>query len=142
MSKWPENFIVLGDSVSVFNPYYGQGITSAAIGAKTLNDMLKKEKIEKKFTKKFQKRLAKAMALPWVLGTSEDMRWPTTTGKRPDLITRMVQNYAQKVLRLAPKSTIATKSFLQMMHMVKPPTIIFHPTILLQLIKNSIKRKE
>ena len=142
MSKWPENFIVLGDSVSVFNPYYGQGITSAALGAKTLNDMLKKEKIEKKFTKKFQKRLAKAIELPWVLGTSEDMRWPTTTGKRPDPITRAVQNYAQKVLLLAPKSTIATKSFLQMMHMVKTPTVIFHPTILLQMIENYIKRKK
>ena len=68
---------------------------------------------------------------------------PTTIGKRLDVITRLVQNHAQKVLLLAPKSTLATKSFLQMMHMVKSPAIIFHPVILIQLIANSIwKRNE
>ncbi len=142
MSQWPENFIVLGDAVSVFNPYYGQGITSAALGAKVLDEMLKNSKIEKGFSQKFQKKLAKAVSLPWILGTSEDMRWPTTLGQRSNIITRMVQSHAQKVLLLAPKSTFATKSFLQMMHMVKSPTIIFHPIILLQLILNFIRKRE
>ncbi len=141
MTEWPENFIVLGDAVSVFNPFYGQGITSAALGAKTLDDMLKNNKMEKDFTRKFQKQLAKTVSLPWILGTSEDLRWPTTKGKRPDTITRMVQNHAQKVLLLAPKSTLATKYFLQMMHMIKSPAIIFHPVLLLQLIANSIWKK-
>ena len=142
MSQWPENFIVLGDAVSVFNPYYGQGITSAALGAKVLDEMLKNSKIEKGFSQKFQKKLAKAVSLPWILGTSEDMRWPTTLGQRSNIITRMVQSHAQKVLLLAPKSTHATKSFLQMMHMIKSPTIIFHPIILLQLILNFIRKRE
>ncbi len=141
MTQWPENFIVLGDAVSVFNPFYGQGITSAALGAKTLDDMLKNNKIEQGFTRKFQKKLAKTISLPWILGTSEDLRWPTTKGKRPDTITRMIQNHAQKVLLLAPKSTLATKNFLQMMHMIKSPAIIFHPVLLLQLIANSIWKK-
>lgn len=142
MLSWPKNFIVLGDAVSVFNPFYGQGITSAALGAKTLDEMLKNNKMEKGFTQKFQKRLAKAISIPWILGTSEDLRWPSTIGKKPDTITRLVQNYAQKVLLLAPKSTLATKSFLQMMHMIKSPTIIFHPVILLQLIVYSIWKKD
>jgi flavin-dependent dehydrogenase len=143
MMRWPENFIVLGDAVSVFNPFYGQGITSAALGAKVIEDMLKNNKMKTGFTLKFQKRLAKAVSIPWILGTSEDLRWPTTLGKKPDTITRLVQNHAQKVLLLAPKSALATKSFLQMMHMIKSPAIIFHPVILLQLIANSIwKRNE
>jgi 2-polyprenyl-6-methoxyphenol hydroxylase-like FAD-dependent oxidoreductase len=141
MQRWPENLVVLGDAVSVFNPFYGQGITSAALGAKVLDDMLKNGKMEKGLTRKFQKRLVKTVSLPWILGTSEDLRWPTTVGKRPDAITRLVQNHAQKVLLLGPKSTLATKSFLQMMHMIKSPAIIFHPVILLQLIVNSIWRK-
>jgi len=142
MKQWPENFIVLGDAVSIFNPYYGQGMTSAALGAKVLDDMLKNYKMKNDFTRKFQKRLAKTISLPWILGTSEDMRWPTTVGKRPDTITRMVQNHAQKVLLLSPKSKLATKSFQQMMHMIKSPAIIFHPVILLQLIANSIWKKD
>ena len=141
MSSWPENFIVLGDATSIFNPFYGQGITSAALGAKVLNDMLKNQKIDDHFTKKFQKKLAKTVSLPWVLGTSEDLRWPTTIGEKPDTVTRLVQNHAQRVLLLGPKSKLATKSFLQMMHMIKSPAIIFHPIILLQLITNSVKNE-
>ncbi|MDH3658324.1 MAG: FAD-dependent monooxygenase [Nitrosopumilus sp.] len=141
MPQWPENFIVLGDAVSIFNPYYGQGITSAALGAEALDDMLKNNKMKNDFTRKFQKRLATAVSLPWILGTSEDLRWPTTVGKRPNTITRMVQNHAQKVLLLSPKSTLAAKSFQQMMHMIKSPAIIFHPVILLQLIVNFIWKR-
>ena len=115
MSRWPENFIVLGDAVAVFNPFYGQGITSAALGVKELDNMLRNQNFDENFTKKFQKRLAKTISLPWILGTSEDLRWPSTVGKRPDAVTRLVQNHAQKVLLLGPKSKIATKSFLQMM---------------------------
>ena len=142
MERWPENFIVLGDAVSIFNPYYGQGITSAALGTKVLDDMLKDDKIKKDFTKKFQKRLAKTVSLPWILGTSEDLRWSTTMGKRPNTITRIVQNHAQKVLLLSPKSTLAAKSFQQMMHMIRSPAILFHPVILLQLVANFIWKRD
>ena len=122
---------------------FAQGITSAALGVKELDNMLRNQNFDENFAKKFQKRLAKTISLPWILGTSEDLRWPTTVGKRPDAVTRLVQNHAQKVLLLGPKSKIATKSFLQMMHMIKSPAIIFHPTILVQLIVNSIwKRNE
>ena len=143
MPSWPENFLVLGDAVAVFNPYYGQGITSAALGVKVLDKMLKNQDFDNNFTRKFQKTLAKTISLPWILGTSEDLRWPTTMGKRPNAITRMVQNHAQKVMLLGPKSKLATKSFLQMMHMIRSPSIIFHPVILLQLFVNSNwKRRE
>ena len=142
MEKWPENFIVLGDAVSIFNPYYGQGITSAALGANALEDMLRNNNTKNEFTRKFQKKLAKIVSLPWILGTSEDLRWPTTLGKKPNSITRIVQDHAQKVLLLSPKSTLAAKSFQQMMHMIRSPAILFHPVILLQLITNSIWKKK
>lgn len=141
LNLWPENFIVLGDAVYVFNPFYGQGITSAALGAKELDDVLANGKLDPDFTKKFQKRLAKVISLPWVLGTSEDLRWPTTVGDKPNTITKMVQNHAQKVLLLAPNSNLATKSFLEMMHMIKSPGVIYHPLILLQLIANRFRKK-
>ena len=140
MSRWPDNFIVLGDAVAVFNPFYGQGITSAALGVKVLDGMLGKQGLDKSFTKKFQKRLAKAVSLPWILGTSEDLRWPTTVGKKPNMMTKLVQNHAQRVLLLGPKSKLATESFLRMMHMISSPAIIFHPIILLQMVANYVKR--
>ena len=66
----PENFIAFGDSVSAFNPFYGQGITIAAIGATLLNKSLRdlRRKPTKDligFAKEFQKRIAKVNSFPW-----------------------------------------------------------------------------
>ena len=41
MNSWPENFISYGDSVCSFNPFYGQGITVACIGATSLDETLR-----------------------------------------------------------------------------------------------------
>ena len=147
MKNGPENFIAFGDSVSAFNPFYGQGITTAAIGATILNKSLRdfRRKRERKptkdligFAKEFQKRIAKVNSFPWLLGTSEDLRWPTTEGQSPNLFTRLIQNYSNHVMLLGPKSHIATKSFFEMMHMVKFPLVLFHPKIILDMILTKI----
>ena len=54
MKNGPENFIAFGDSVSAFNPFYGQGITTATIGATILNKSLRdfRRKRERKPTEK------------------------------------------------------------------------------------------
>jgi len=130
-----------------FNPSYGQGITTAAIGATILNKTLRdfRRKQESKptkdligFAKEFQKRIAKVNSFPWLLGTSEDLRWPTTDGQSPNLFTRLIQKYSNHVMLLGPKSHIATKSFFEMMHMVKSPLVLFHPKIILDMILTKI----
>ena len=77
--------------------------------------------------------------LPWLLGTSEDFRWSTTEGIRPDLITRLLQKYFHRVLLLTPKSKIATKSFFEIMHMIRSPLIVFHPLILFHVLIDTFK---
>ena len=143
MKNGPENFIAFGDSVSAFNPFYGQGITTSAIGATILNKSLHdfRRKRERKptkdligFAKEFQKRIAKVNSFPWLLGTSEDLRWPTTEGQSPNFVTRLIQKYSNHVMLLGPKSHIATKSFFEMMHMVKSPLVLFHPKIILDMM--------
>ena len=39
----PENFLLLGDAVCAFNPVYGQGMTTAALGAMTLQKCLREQ---------------------------------------------------------------------------------------------------
>ncbi|MGB7954607.1 MAG: hypothetical protein WCF23_11560 [Candidatus Nitrosopolaris sp.] len=143
MKNWPENFIAFGDSVSAFNPFYAQGITTAAVGSTILNKSLYdfKQKRKRKstkdlmgFAKEFQKRIAKVNSFPWMLGTSEDLRWPTTEGPSPNFVTRLMQKYSNHVMLLGPKSRIATKSFFEMMHMVRSPLVLFHPKIILDIL--------
>jgi flavin-dependent dehydrogenase len=144
MKMWPENLVILGDSVSSFNPFYGQGITVACIEAVTLDNTLREYKKRNKsllgFSSIFQKKVSKINNLPWLLGTSEDFRWPTTEGIKPGFITRCIQKYSHRVLLLTPKSKIATKSFLEVMHMLRAPLILFHPFILIHVLIESLKR--
>jgi len=149
MKDWPDGLVAFGDSVSAFNPIYGQGITVAAHGATILDKTL--EGFRKKngpnmngFARTFQKRVAKVNAFPWLLGTSEDFRWSTTEGTKPSLFTRFIQKYSYQVMLLAPKSRTATRLFFEMINMLKPPLILFHPLLVglitLRIVKTILLR--
>ncbi len=144
MKTWPENFVTYGDSVSSFNPFYGQGITVACIEAVTLDKVLRKHKKRNKdllgYSTTFQKKVSKINNLPWLLGTSEDFRWPSTEGIRPRIFTQYMQKYSHRVLLLTPKSKIAAKSFFEVMHMMRSPLILFHPIISLHILIETLKK--
>jgi flavin-dependent dehydrogenase len=143
MNMWPENLVTYGDSVSSFNPFYGQGITVACIEAVTLDKTLREHKKRNRnllgFSTIFQKKISKINTLPWLLGTSEDFRWPSTEGIKPDIFTRYIQKYSHRVLLLTPKSKIAAKSFFEVMHMLRSPLILFHPLILIHIVIETLK---
>jgi 2-polyprenyl-6-methoxyphenol hydroxylase-like FAD-dependent oxidoreductase len=149
IKKWPKNFIVLGDAVSAFNPIYAQGVTVAAIQSKILDNLLREYKInnaeaalKKGFEKKFQGEIAKLNSLPWLLGTSEDLRWSTTeANKKMNPFTKIIQRYSKHVILLTPNSRLATKSFLEMLNMVKSPAVLFHPLLIVQVLAQVIKSK-
>ncbi|HJT10146.1 MAG TPA: 2-polyprenyl-6-methoxyphenol hydroxylase-like oxidoreductase [Candidatus Nitrosotalea sp.] len=130
LSSWPTNFLVIGDAVCTFNPFYGQGMTVAALGGLVLDNCLKKYLSKTNFGNTFQKKLSKINSRPWLLATGEDFRWPTTIGDRPNILVKLIQRYADKVLEITPHSKRATKSFQSMMHMRQTPLSLFHPTIL------------
>lgn len=139
MKKWPDNFIALGDSVCSFNPMYGQGITVAAMCAKILKNHLENNiktnyPIKKGFGQSFQRKVAKVNSFPWLLGTSEDLRWPTSEGPRPNLLTKIMQKYVNDVMLLGPESEIATRSFFAMLHLLRSPLVLFHPLIILHIL--------
>ena len=40
LEQWPEQFVVMGDAACAFNPVYGQGMTTGALEAIELRDVL------------------------------------------------------------------------------------------------------
>ncbi|MEL7234883.1 MAG: FAD-dependent monooxygenase, partial [Chloroflexota bacterium] len=89
MSRMPEGFIVLGDAACAFNPIYGQGMTTAALGAQALDDLLTENGYGEGFSMRFQKELARVVHRPWLMATGEDLRYPETEGASPNLFDRM-----------------------------------------------------
>lgn len=146
LSRLPENFIVLGDAVCAFNPVYGQGITVAALGVLALEQCLKQQQRRSDKTlvglaKRFQKKLAKVNTIPWLMATGDDFRWPNTEGKRPNFMTRLMQLYIDKVMLVATKNKNAEvqKVLVEVLNLLKPPTALFKPFILVEIIKLALK---
>jgi hypothetical protein len=103
MRRWPERFIVLGDAVCAFNPIYGQGMSTAAVAAETLDTCLREQRRRRTvddldgLARRCQRRLARRNADPWMLSTGEDLRYPTT-GARVSAVTRLQYRYLDRVL--------------------------------------------
>jgi 2-polyprenyl-6-methoxyphenol hydroxylase-like FAD-dependent oxidoreductase len=144
LSRLPDGFVLVGDAVCAFNPVYGQGMTAAALAAFTLDRCLSQQLSNQShsnlvgFPRRFQKQLSHAIAVPWLMATGEDFRWPTTEGGQPDLIARLMQKYLDRVLLLTAENPEMHKLFLEVMHLLKPPSAFFQPNILLQVLKQAI----
>lgn len=141
LSRYPENFLVVGHAACAFNPVYGQGITVAALEAQTLDKCLHQHsnRNSKGFARQVQKQLATVHAVPWIAATSEDYRSPGTEGGKPDFVTRLMHRYMDGILKLAMNNTDVYRTFLEVMHMLKPSTALFHPRIIFQVLGQSIK---
>lgn len=140
LARWPESFIVLGDAVCAFNPVYGQGMTMAALAAATLERTLREQRQRRAagdlagLAQRFQRRLAQTSASAWLLATGEDLRYPTTVGARPDLATRLLHRYVNRVIEVAAVHRGVNKAFLDVLNLLSPPTALFRPGVLLPVL--------
>ena len=138
----PENFLLLGDAVCAFNPVYGQGMTTAALGALTLRNTLNEDARLRGLSRRFQKRLGKVNKAPWLLATGEDYRYTATTGHGATLMTKFMHSYMNQVIELATKSIQVRHVLLRAFSMLVPPTALFHPRISLRVLVHVLKGRK
>jgi len=137
VKELPENFLLLGDSVCAFNPVYGQGMTTAALGAMELGRCLREQNL-RGFSRRFQKRLAKINSAPWMLAIGEDYRYPETEGGSPGLMTRFMHRYMDRVVQLATRSVAVRTVLLRAFNMLIPPSALFQPRVLFRVLLHSV----
>ena len=87
LTDFPEGFLVLGDAISSFNPMYGQGMSSAALQVKELQNLLTERAAESAgldgLAPAFFAKAADVVATPWTLAANADFAFPQTKGERP-----------------------------------------------------------
>jgi 2-polyprenyl-6-methoxyphenol hydroxylase-like FAD-dependent oxidoreductase len=131
--KMPPGFIVLGDAACAFNPVYGQGMSTGAMGAEILHECLSNGRLDT-----FQRLLTKRLQSAWMFATSEDVHYPGAEGATITFKTRCMHRYIHGVLRLSLRDKRVRTEFLRVLHMIKPPSILFQPDILLPAIREAI----
>ncbi|MBV7332300.1 FAD-dependent monooxygenase [Chloroflexi bacterium TSY] len=137
LPRYLDGLLAIGDAVYALNPVYGQGMTVAALGAKTVQQVLGAHRRRHAVTdqsglaKRFQRELAKVVAGPWQLATGQDLRWPVTASEhKTGFMERLVQRYFDAVIRtMADDATIA-EAFFHVQNMLHSPTTLFYPKII------------
>jgi 2-polyprenyl-6-methoxyphenol hydroxylase-like FAD-dependent oxidoreductase len=87
LAGFPERFVVLGDAISSFNPIYAQGMSSAALQVRALQNLLNERSQQRTpldgLAPAFFAQAAEIVTVPWMLAANADFAFPQTTGERP-----------------------------------------------------------
>jgi 2-polyprenyl-6-methoxyphenol hydroxylase-like FAD-dependent oxidoreductase len=135
LTRFPAGYLVLGDAICSFNPTYGQGMTSAAMQAAALDELLTQREGELAgIAPAFFKRAAKVVDIPWQLAVGEDFRYPQTVGPKPagiDLLNR----YVAAVHRATLVDPETGRAFAKVMNLMEPPTSLMTPGMMVRVWK-------
>jgi flavin-dependent dehydrogenase len=134
LTRRPEGLLVTGDAACSFNPVYGQGMSTAALGAVTLDECLRRFGSDSPdgLAGHFQKQLAKANRRAWLLATGEDYRYTEAEGLPPGRFTRVMHRYLDRVTALSTRSPAARVRLLEVLHLVRSPMSLFSPEMVLR----------
>ena len=139
LRRWPERFVVIGDASCTFNPIYAQGMTVTAMTAVALDRLLAGHRRGAGAgppggARRFQRQVARASAGAWTMATTEDLRYPWTEGARPDLPTRVMHRYADRVLEVANGNPSVNTAFVDVVNLRRPPASLLRPRVLLPVL--------
>lgn len=139
LTRRPEGFLLVGDSVCAFNPTYGQGMTSAILSGELLGKVL-----EQHFSRggasvnglagEYQKQLAKFLAGPWGLSTGVDYRLPEVEGEPQPRAAKLTSGYFDRLMMLGFEDQRVQREIDHVFGLVRPASSLFHPRISLRVL--------
>jgi 2-polyprenyl-6-methoxyphenol hydroxylase-like FAD-dependent oxidoreductase len=132
LTRFPEGYLVMGDAVASFNPIYGQGMTSAAMQSRVLDETLQASGLQSLW-KPYFKRIARVIDLPWELTVREDFRYPHTQGGKLPL-TDLINAYVVKVHQATQRDPVVYSRFLRVMNLMAPAASLMTPEMLWRVL--------
>ena len=132
LRRFPAGLLPVGDSVCSFDPVFGQGMSVAAQGARTLADHLDRDPTAS-HPLRYLRRLARVIFVPWLLLSSEDLRYPVLEADRPFWMP-WLQRYTRKVFDLSGANAPDYDRLLRVLHLMKGPELLFHPATVLGVL--------
>ncbi|MCG8350766.1 MAG: FAD-dependent monooxygenase [Chloroflexales bacterium] len=142
LTRFPTGYLVLGDAVCSFNPIFGQGMTSAAMQAHALDELLHEMGVERLdgLARRYFRSVAKVVDIPWKTAAREDFRYKDTTGDK-QLGTDLLNAYSSALHRATVNDAVVCEAFMRVVNMVDSPAILFRPQILWRVLRSELHRK-
>ncbi|HGM5420638.1 TPA: FAD-dependent oxidoreductase [Serratia liquefaciens] len=140
MCRWPEHLVVIGDAACAFNPIYGQGMTLAVKQSILMGEVIERSLTSKDAARQFQVKQEKMTAWPWRLAISDDLLWQAKMRQRKGpLLARIFHAYKAILYRAVLSEPFLYKLFLGISHQVHHPLCMFHPQVLIRVVKQLLR---
>jgi 2-polyprenyl-6-methoxyphenol hydroxylase-like FAD-dependent oxidoreductase len=132
LKRFPKGLLVMGDGMCRANPFFGQGITVAALEARLLDNLMRDVVSQgptelENISGRFFKNAAKILDISWGMAVGEDFKYSETKGKRPGHfpITRWFKDRI-----MSANDPVVANQFYRVMHFVDKPSKLATPNIL------------
>ncbi|KGN32148.1 hydroxylase [Knoellia sinensis KCTC 19936] len=139
MKTFPEGLVVIGDAICVFNPTYGQGMTVAALQARSLQACLTHGDTD--LARRFFRASAKPISLAWSFAAAGDLAYPEAEGKRT-VQFRIGNRLNNLVIAAATTDVEVYAKVMKVSSFVEPPSAFLAPTYLARLLRGNLRARK
>jgi 2-polyprenyl-6-methoxyphenol hydroxylase-like FAD-dependent oxidoreductase len=134
LGRTPPGFLVLGDAICSFNPIYGQGMSSAALQARALGEVIEHHgATAPTVAAAFYRRAAKVVDVPWKIAAGADFADPRTTGPKP-AGTDLINRYLDKVFKACHTSVPVARKILRVQNLLARPESLMTPAMIVRVL--------
>jgi 2-polyprenyl-6-methoxyphenol hydroxylase-like FAD-dependent oxidoreductase len=132
LSRLPDGFLPIGDSLCTFNPVYGQGMTVAALQALVLQRHL--QPFGAQPTRRILKDFARLVDVPWQMARGADLALPGVPG-RLSWSQRLIGSYIARLHAAAVHDARLAIAFVRVSGLVDQPEALLHPRTALRVLR-------
>ncbi|KZW01188.1 hypothetical protein EXIGLDRAFT_760950 [Exidia glandulosa HHB12029] len=133
----PQNFVAVGDAMMRLNPRTGEGVTKCALGALTLDGVLRDASIGKDaLTKTYFKRMTLRTGHLWDASKWADYGRDTTVPVRGETLEEgaLFRWFFGQLNRVLPRDEKAAEEFWKNLNFLSPPTDMASPSIVAKVL--------
>jgi len=137
LTRFPGNYLVMGDALCSFNPLYGQGMSVATLEALALRKCLEKAASVRDVWRPFFKAAGRIIDGPWMVAAGSDFAFEGVTGPKPKG-TSIVNWYLDRVHQAASTDRHVCRAFFEVANLLKPAPTLFRPSILARVWRECV----
>lgn len=127
LDQFPNGLLVVGDSITSYNPTYGQGMSVAALEALVLHHTIGEAGLDD-LGPRFFERATPVIDAAWFYAVTLDHVFPGTSGPIPPG-TGTFQEYMISFLRTAHTDGNAAEALLRVTELEEPPSSLLDPSV-------------
>ena len=137
LTRFPAGYLVMGDAVCSFNPFYGQGMSVAALEGLALDRILAKRPAPDRLWRPFVRATGRIVETPWTIAAGSDFAFPAVKGTKPRG-TDFINWYLDRVHRVASTDRVLCRTFFDVANLLEPSTTLFSPRVVARVVRGCV----